>query len=428
MNGTIDLSLLGDFATALLIGALIGIEREKRKATEKEADIAGLRTFTVIALIGAISGWLHATLMTPWILPAALVSVTLAIVAGYIVKARARPESLGLTTEAAAIAVFLLGAMTTHGFREMAVMLAIALTAVLAYKQPLHGFVGKVGWDDIYAGVRLLIATFIVLPLLPDRTIDPWDALNPYSLWLLVLLISGLSLVGYVGTRVLGTGRGTLITGLAGGLVSSTAITLSFARQSRDDKRAATSFALAAGMLLAWGIMFGRVIAEVLVVNRALLASVLVPFVVMLVVAGAAAWLCYRRGATTASATTAPDVQLKNPFSLTEAAKFGLLFAAVLLIVALVQMYLPAQGLYMVAAVAGLTDVDAITLSMAEYAKTGDANIAVNSIVIASLTNTVVKCSLAASLGGPALRRPIMIATGAVVASGLVTLVVLLVV
>jgi uncharacterized membrane protein (DUF4010 family) len=227
---------------------------------------------------------------------------------------------------------------------------------------------------------------------------------------------------------VLGTGRGTLITGLAGGLVSSTAITLSFARQSRDDKRAATSFALAAGMLLAWGIMFGRVIAEVLVVNRALLASVLVPFVVMLVVAGAAAWLCYRRGATTASATTAPDVQLKNPFSLTEAAKFGLLFAAVLLIVALVQMYLPAQGLYMVAAVAGLTDVDAITLSMAEYAKTGDANIAVNSIVIASLTNTVVKCSLAASLGGPALRRPIMIATGAVVASGLVTLVVLLVV
>jgi uncharacterized membrane protein (DUF4010 family) len=428
MNGTIDLSLLGNFATALLIGALIGIEREKRKATEKEADIAGLRTFTVIALIGAISGWLHATLMTPWILPAALVSVTLAIVAGYIVKARARPESLGLTTEAAAIAVFLLGAMTTHGFREMAVMLAIALTAVLAYKQPLHGFVGKVGWDDIYAGVRLLIATFIVLPLLPDRTIDPWDALNPYSLWLLVLLISGLSLVGYVGTRVLGTGRGTLITGLAGGLVSSTAITLSFARQSRDDKRAATSFALAAGMLLAWGIMFGRVIAEVLVVNRALLASVLVPFVVMLVVAGAAAWLCYRRGATTASATTAPDVQLKNPFSLTEAAKFGLLFAAVLLIVALVQMYLPAQGLYMVAAVAGLTDVDAITLSMAEYAKTGDANIAVNSIVIASLTNTVVKCSLAASLGGPALRRPIMIATGAVVASGLVTLVVLLVV
>ena len=425
MNDTIDFSLFGDFGTALLIGALIGIEREKRKSTDKGADIAGLRTFVIFALIGAIAGWLSSELMMPWILPVALLSVTLAIVAGYFVKARAQPDSLGLTTEAAAVAVFLLGAMATHGFREIAVMLAIALTAVLAYKQPLHGLVGKVSWDDIYAGVRLLIATFIVLPLLPDRTIDPWDALNPYSLWLLVLLISGLSLVGYVGTRVLGTGKGTLITGLAGGLVSSTAITLSFARQSRDDKRAATSFALAAGMLLAWGIMFGRVIAEVLVVNRALLASVLVPFVVMLVVAGVAAWVCLRRGTATAAATAAPDVPLKNPFSLTEAAKFGLLFAAVLLIVALVQMYLPEQGLYMVAALAGLTDVDAITLSMAEYAKTGDAGIAVNSIVIASLTNTLVKCSLAASLGGPALRRPIIIATGAVVAAGLVTLAVL---
>ena len=428
MNETIDFSLFGDFGTALLIGALIGIEREKRKATDKGSDIAGLRTFVIFALIGAIAGWAHAAFDMPWILPAALLSVTMTIVAGYVVKARAQPDSFGLTTEAAALAVFLLGAMATHGFREIAVALAIALTAVLAYKQPLHGFVGKVDWDDIYAGVRLLIATFIVLPLLPDRTIDPWDALNPYSLWLLVLLISGLSLVGYVGTRVLGTGKGTLITGLAGGLVSSTAITLSFARQSRDDKRAATSFALAAGMLLAWGIMFGRVIAEVLVVNRALLASVIVPFVVMLVVAGIAAWLCFRRGASTASATTAPEVSLKNPFSLTEAAKFGLLFAVVLLIVALVQLYLPAQGLYMVAAVAGLTDVDAITLSMAEYAKTGDTNIAVNSIVIAALTNTLVKCGLAASLGGPALRRPIIIATAAVVAAGLVTLAVLILV
>jgi uncharacterized membrane protein (DUF4010 family) len=227
--------------------------------------------------------------------------------------------------------------------------------------------------------------------------------------------------VGYVGTRVLGTGKGTLITGLAGGLVSSTAITLSFARQSRDDKRPGVSNALAAGMLLAWGIMFGRVIAEVLVVNRALLTAVLVPFVAMTVAAGVAAWLFYRQ-ASRSKATAAPDVSLKNPFSLTAAAKFGLLFAAVLLIVALVQQYLPAQSLYLVAAIAGLTDVDAITLSMAEYAKTGDANVATVSIVIAALTNTVVKCVLAATLGGPALRKPMVIATGAVVATGLVTL------
>jgi uncharacterized membrane protein (DUF4010 family) len=291
---------------------------------------------------------------------------------------------------------------------------------VLAYKQPLHGLVDKMGWDDIHAGVRLLIATFIVLPLLPDRPIDPWGALNPYSLWLLVLLISGLSLVGYVGTRWFGADRGIALTGLTGGLVSSTAVTLSFSKQSRDDARPATAYALACGMLLAWGIMFGRVIVEVLVVNRALVTQVLVPFVTMSVVAAIFAWIFLRRSsAHSKAASKAPPVALRNPFSLTAAAKFAAFFAVVLLVVKFVQMYAPGRGLYMVAALAGLTDVDAITLSMAEYAKTGDSQVAVDAIVIAALTNTLVKCGMAASLGGPALRRPILIATAAMVAAGL---------
>jgi uncharacterized membrane protein (DUF4010 family) len=278
-------------------------------------------------------------------------------------------------------------------------------------------------WDDIHAGVRLLIATFIVLPLLPDRPIDPWGALNPYSLWLLVLLISSLSLVGYVATRWFGTDRGIALAGLTGGLVSSTAVTLSFSKQSRDDSRPATAYALACGMLLAWGIMFGRVIAEVLVVNPTLVTRVLVPFVTMSVVAGVFAWLFLRRSAAhSKTASKAPAVSLKNPFSLTSAAKFAAFFAVVLLIVKLVQMYFPGRGLYMVAALAGLTDVDAITLSMAEYARGGDTRVAVNSIVIAALTNTLVKCGMAAWLGGAALRRPILIATGAMVAAGLVAI------
>jgi uncharacterized membrane protein (DUF4010 family) len=420
MPSGIDFTLLQDFGTALLIGALMGLEREKRKATEKETDIGGLRTFIILALIGAITGWLTDILDMPWILIAGLISVTAAVVVGYVVTARRAPESSGITTEAAAIAIFLLGAMTTLGYRGPAVALAIVATAVLAYKQPLHGFVDKVGWDDIYAGVRLLIATFIVLPLLPDRPVDPWGALNPYSLWLLVLLISSLSLVGYVATRWLGTDRGIALAGVTGGLVSSTAVRVWFAKQRRDDSRLATAYALASGMLLAWGIMFGRVIAEVLVVNRALVAEVLVPFVTMSVVAAIVAWLFLRRGAVhSKTASKAPDVPLKNPFSLTEAAKFAAFFAIVLLIVKLVQTYWPGRGLYMVAALAGLTDVDAITLSMAEYAKTGESQIAVNSIVIAAITNTLVKCGMAASLGGPALRRPILIATGAMVVAGL---------
>ena len=147
--------------------------------------------------------------------------------------------------------------MVMFGERELAIALGVVTAAVLAYKQPLHGFVDKLGWDDVYAGLRLLIATFIALPLLPNRTIDPWGALNPYELWLLVILISSLSLVGYVLTRWLGPARGTALTGLTGGLVSSTAVTLSFAREARDN--AQNVAALACGILLAWAVMFFRV-------------------------------------------------------------------------------------------------------------------------------------------------------------------------
>jgi uncharacterized membrane protein (DUF4010 family) len=197
------------------------------------------------------------------------------MVAGYVVAARTNPESTGLTTEVAAVLVYLLGA-NTLGHSELAVGLGVVTAAVLAYKQPLHGFVDKIGWDDVYAGVRLLIATFIALPLLPNETIDPWGALNPYKLWLLVILISSLSLIGYVLTRALGQTRGTALTGLTGGLVSSTAVTLSFAKEARDKPKHTAVFAC--GILLSWTVMFARVIILVAAVNRALLAHVIVPF------------------------------------------------------------------------------------------------------------------------------------------------------
>ena len=424
MNYGLDLGTIRKFLDALLIGALVGIEREKRKSAEANAGIGGLRTFILVALLGAIAGWLTDALHMPALFVAVVVVVGAAVLAGYVLAARAQPESLGITTESAAITVCLLGAMATLGYRELAVALGIVTAAVLAYKQPLHGLVEKLDWDDIYAGLRLLVATFIVLPLLPNRALDPWGALNPYSLWLLVLLISSLSLIGYVGSRWLGADRGIVLTGLTGGLVSSTAVTLSFARQSRDDARTATCYTLACGLLLAWCVMFGRVLAEIAVVNRALVPRVLVPFAMMGASAGIAAWIVFsRRGATQDStAPKAEKVRLKNPFSLTEASKFGAFFAGVLLVVKLVQIYFSGEGLYMVAVLAGLTDVDAITLSMAEYAKSGDTHVAVNSIVLATLANTAVKCGIVAALAGAVLRRPVIIATGAILAAGIATI------
>lgn len=411
----LDLAVAWNFATALLIGALVGIERERHKQRHEHPEIAGLRTFILVALLGALSGRVSLVLEAPWVLAVGLIAITAAVLTGYALSVRLNPEGLGLTTEVAAIATFLLGALAMLGQRELAVGIGVTVAAVLAYKQPLHGFVGKLGSDDVYAVLRLLIATFIILPILPDATIDPWDALNPRSLWLLALLIAGLSLVGYVLTRTLGAHRGIPLTGLSGGLVSSTAVTLSFARQSREPQYAAASSAIASGILLAWAMSFARVVVEVLVVNRALLPSLLPAMLAMtLVCAAGAAWHQRRAGRQ----LQAQDVPLRNPFSLTSAIKFAALFAAVLLVVKIVQSHAPETGLYYVAALAGTTDVDAITLSMAQYARAGSPDVASHAITIAVLSNTIIKTGMVAALGTPALRGSMLVATAGILLAG----------
>jgi uncharacterized membrane protein (DUF4010 family) len=419
MPPVVDLEAVWNFATALLIGALLGIERERHKREHDEQTIGGLRTFILFALIGALGGWLSLALDSPWILAAALLASLAPVLAGYVISARTQPDALGLTTELAAVAACLLGAMTTLGYRELGVGLGVTVAAVLAYKQPLHGMVQRLDREDVYAGLRLLIATFIVLPLLPNRPIDPWGALHPRSLWMLVLLISSLSLVGYVATRLLGANRGIPLTGLTGGLVSSTAVTLAFARQSRDPAYASAIPALAGGILLAWAVMFVRVIVEVLVVNGSLLGAVAPPFAAMAAVAAGAAW--YLRGRS-AGADRIAGVPLRNPFSLTAAMRFAAFFAAVLLVVRLVQLYSPGQGVYVVAALAGTTDVDAITLSMAQYARSGSTQVAVQAITLAALTNTLVKTGMVVVLGGRQLRRQVALAAALILVSGAVVL------
>jgi uncharacterized membrane protein (DUF4010 family) len=412
----LDLSVVWNFATALLIGALIGIERERHHQQREDPGSAGLRTFMLFALIGALSGSITVSLESPWILAAGLLAVVGAVLAGYVQSVRLRPETLGLTTELAAIATYLLGAIATLGERELAVGIGVVVAAVLAYKQPMHGFVQKLGSDDVYAAMRLLIATFIVLPLLPGEPMDPWEALNPQQLWLLVLLISGLSVVGYVLTRALGANKGIPITGLTGGMVSSTAVTLAFARQSKTEGYENAGAAFASGVLLAWTVSFVRVIVEIVILNRALLPVVLPALAAMTIVSGACAWFLLRR---TDSAAEAGAVELRNPFSLTSAMKFAAFFALVILIVKIVQTQAPPGALYVVAALAGTTDMDAITLSMAEYGRNNSLAVAAHAIIIAALSNTTVKAGMVVALGGPQLRMPILLATAAILATGI---------
>jgi uncharacterized membrane protein (DUF4010 family) len=416
----VDVTVVRNFLIAILLGALVGIEREKHKVAEHPYSFGGLRTFILFAQAGAIGAWLSQHLGTPWVFVATLVLVAVAVVAAYVMEGRVKPDSLGLTTEIAAFTVCLLGGAVMYGYAELAVALAILTSAVLAFKQPLHGMVQKLGTDDLYAGLKLLIATFIVLPLLPAEPIDPWQAFNLYKLWLLVILISGLSLVGYTAMRWLGTARGTAITGLSGGLVSSTAVSLGFARQSRVDPDPFAGDTLAAGILLAWGVMFARVVVTVTIVYPPLVSRLLIPFTVMgtvtVVLAGGMYWLGNRRKRKLEQREIVP---IKNPFSLAAATRFGLLFALVLLVVKITERYAPTEGLYLVAALAGLTDVDAITLSMAEYARQSSAySTAAIAVATAALSNTVVKCGMVLVLGSQALRSRILAATAAILVSG----------
>ncbi len=418
--------LIRNFAIALFIGALVGLDREKKKAAEQDIGLGGIRTFILFAMAGAISGWLSSELGNVWIFIATVGGVSASVIVGYVIQARESPAYIGLTTEIAAIVVCLLGGLTLFGYPGVAVALGIGTSAILAFKQPIHGLVGRIGSDDLYAGLKLLIATFIVLPLLPNEAIDPIGALNPYRLWLLVILISSLSLVGYVAVRVLGPGRGTALTGLFGGLVSSTAVTLAFSKRSREEAgHGDVGDVLAAGILLAWVLMFVRVVVEVVVVHISLLPRLLPALGVMGAVSlVAAGWFLRRDAAARQGVPFEGRVPLRNPFSLTSAVKFAAFFAVVLVVVKLVEQYLPGQGFYAVAGLAGLTDVDAITLSMTNYAREGgDPSTAANAIVTAVLTNTMVKAGLTTALATAALRRRVVGATAAILAAGILVLV-----
>lgn len=408
-----------NFLIALLIGALIGIEREKKKADEPGQSFGGIRTYTLLSLLGAAAAWLSRELGTPWLLAAVLLVVGAAVVASFVLQARSSPDMPGLTSEVAAVVVCVLGALVVVGNAMLAVALAVVTSALLAFKQPLHSMVKRIGTDDLFAGIKLLIASCIVLPLLPDHALDRWGALNPYALWLLVILISALSLLGYVAVRLLGPSRGAAVTGLAGGLVSSTATTLSFARTSAAQPDA-DGHALAAGVLLAWLVMAARLLVVVTLLNAPLagvLAAPLGVLATMTAVFAARHYLASRSSVGPAGALPAgvADLAVRNPFSLAAAAQFGALFALVMLATRLAQLHAPEVGVYLVSVLAGLVDVDAIALSMARAPVVPGSTVGAVAITLAVVSNTIVKTAMVALLGRGALRRHIGRAAAAIV-------------
>lgn len=397
-----NLDLFYRFGTALVIGMLIGLEREYSVKGRQSELFAGVRTFALIGLAGCTAAFATAQLASPWPFVIILLVLGAFLVAAYVVTALR--HDVGLTTEVSAIVIFLTGALCYWDYLALATAIGVTTMLLLSLKLEIHQFAHRLTQADIYATLKFAVISVIVLPVLPNQYFGPppFDVFNPARIWLMVVFISGISFLGYVLMKLVDVRQGIGLTGLLGGLVSSTAVTVSFAQKSQQQRKLSRPFALA--ILLAWLVMFVRVLIEVAAINRALLQILWLPLAGATgVTLGYAGWLYY--------AQTSDDhepVPLVNPFELGPALKFGLIYAVILLVSRAAAYYLGESGVYLSSLVAGIADVDAITLSMAELS--GQANgpsltVAARAITLATMSNTLVKAGIIFTTGTIELRR-----------------------
>jgi uncharacterized membrane protein (DUF4010 family) len=407
-DGAGPIDLLYRFGAALLIGLLVGLQREYAhlQETQDEKTFGGTRTFALLGLLGCTAAFLADQMQS------ALVFVIIAAIIGGLIMisyvATTRQGSIGMTTEAAAVVTLLAGAICFLGEPAVAAALGVAMTVLLALKLQTRMLVRNITQSDVYATLTFAVITLIILPVLPSRSYGPppFDVLVPYKIWLMVVFISGISFLGYLLIKVVGARRGVGLTGLLGGLASSTAVTLSFAQRSRDITGLERPFAMA--ILLAWSVMFVRIMVEVAVINTALFRIVWMPMTAALVVSAAYCVYLYRVQST---GKQEEQDRYKNPFELGPALTFGLIYAVILLAANTARLYMGNAGIYLSSIASGLADVDAITLSLAELSRETrdlDLHTAARGIVLAAVSNTLVKGGIVLGMGSVMLRKVIL--------------------
>mgnify|MGYP000270531602 CR=1 FL=1 len=401
-----DLHLFSRFGIAIVLGLFVGLQREYayRRAEDDGELLAGARTYPMIALLGALSALGAAELESALPLAGTALALGGLLAVGHFW--RAREQETGLTTEVTALVVFFVGALCYWEYLRLAAALGVGTAVLLSLKVQTHALARRIDREDVYATLKFAVITVIVLPLLPREGFGPapFDVLVPYNVWLMVVLISGISFLGYVLIQVAGPRRGVGLTGILGGLASSTAVTLSIAGRSRDTTGLDRPFGMA--VLLAWAIMLVRVIVEVAVVHPPLLRTVWAPALGVFAASLAYCGYLYREG----NREDEEPTTVKNPFRLVPAITFGLLYAVILVLTNGAQSYFGDAGVYLSSVVAGLADVDAITLSMVQLQEGGElsAETATRAILIAAASNTVLKGGIVAAMGTRGLRRAVL--------------------
>jgi uncharacterized membrane protein (DUF4010 family) len=398
------------------LGALIGLIRqwaEQQEATADESQSAGLRTFILWALIGNTAAYLSTDgSQAPLLVAVLLVGANIMILSSH----RESSKGVGLTTGAAGLITVFLGALVCWGHLMMAVMLAALTMIVLGIKQFSHSWTRQFTPEDIRSTLQFVAVTGVVLPLVPNQGFGPYEAINPYALWLMVILISGLGFVGYILMRWLGARAGVALTGLVGGLASSTATTLAFSRESKTYPELSQSFALA--IIMACTIMLGRVLVILVLIYPEFLPTLWLPFLMIASPGILYALALQLKKKSNKEPIDIPD--LKNPLGLRIAIKFALIYGLISFLVKMCSQADLSDGLLALSFVSGLTDMDAIALSVTQDLKIGGVTItlATQAIVLAAIANTILKASLVFVIGSAELKKHILYALGATVLAG----------
>lgn len=396
------LELFERLATALAIGLLIGLERGWQQRGEREGErAAGLRTHALSGLLGGAWGVIAREAGAGGAVAAAIAFATFsAAIVVFRLREAVHDQTFGATTIVAAMLAFTLGAMAVLGDMAAAAAAAVAATGLLALKSGLHAWIRRLTWVELRSALVLLAMTFLLLPILPNRALDPLGAVNPYEIWLLTVLMAALSFAGYLAIKVAGERLGIALTGLAGGLVSSTGATLTLARLAREHP--GRERLMAGGALLAGATMMVRVVLVAGVIRLGLAAK-LAP--ALLLAAGATAGLglhLVRRPADGEPGAAALDFQ--NPLDLSVVLRLGAILTLVGVLAQVATRIAGSAGAFTVAAISGLADVDALTLSMARMAGAAlPVEAAATAVLIAVAVNTVAKAALGWSEGGRAL-------------------------
>lgn len=407
-----ELTLIGNFILALALGALIGLEREYARYQKHAHDYAGIRTFPLIALFGALSAFFGETL-NPWILIVGIVLMGTLIVISYFILAKRNFH--GATSEVAGFLTFFIGVLAYFNEIQLAVLLTVVITIILYSRSMLHQFAHHLKKEELRSTLVFAVIAFVILPFLPNRGYGPYELFNPFLTWLMVVLISGIGLVGYILMKVFGE-KGIEFTGILGGLASSTAATLSFTEHSKQHE--SLYKALALGVILANGVMFARVLFEVLVVNHQLFVYLLPPMLILALVTAVFSYYVWKR-----ARHVSEKIELKSPFTLKPALKFAGIFALVLAILKVTNIYLSSQGVYVVSFFSGLADADAIALSLAELAGTSISyETARQGIILGVIANIITKGGIAYFFGEKRFRLMIILFFAFLIAVGIVLL------